>query len=250
LDVVSRDQHRGPPLRDVLEEVDDAPGGLVVQVAGRLVRDQDRQLRDDRARDGDALLLATRKLVWERAPAVAEPNGLERVQGALTRLFVRDPDVAHLEPERDVLERGQPRQELVVLEHHAHPAAELCDARGLHLVSRKSVDPYLTARRPDLAVDELQQACLARTAGPYQECELTTFERNVHLVEGDPRTIGSRYRVQLEDWAHWSVPINVDSTSFLAGPWSSDVRCCVRTPTIHRWMTDPPTRARPEKGNK
>ena len=44
LDVVGGDQHRGAEGGDVLEQVHDLPGRFHVEVAGRLVGDQDRRL--------------------------------------------------------------------------------------------------------------------------------------------------------------------------------------------------------------
>jgi hypothetical protein len=46
-----------------LEERHDLDAGLRVEVAGRLVGQQDRRVVDQRARDGDALALAARQLV-------------------------------------------------------------------------------------------------------------------------------------------------------------------------------------------
>ena len=48
--------------RDLVERVLDLPLGVAVERAGGLVEQQDRRRLEDRARDGDALLLAAREL--------------------------------------------------------------------------------------------------------------------------------------------------------------------------------------------
>ena len=45
-----------------LQQVEDLVAGLAIEVAGRLVAEQQRRIGDDRARDADALLLAARQL--------------------------------------------------------------------------------------------------------------------------------------------------------------------------------------------
>ena len=47
---------------ELLQQAEDLLGGLAVEVAGRLVADQQRRIGDDRAGDGDALLLAAGQL--------------------------------------------------------------------------------------------------------------------------------------------------------------------------------------------
>ena len=57
--VVSDDHQRGPGLGAAGEQqLDDVVTGLCVEVAGRLVGEDQRRARGRRAGDGDALLLA------------------------------------------------------------------------------------------------------------------------------------------------------------------------------------------------
>ena len=51
-----------PGVAELLEERHDLDAGLRVEVAGRLVGEDDLRLADQRARDRDALLLAAREL--------------------------------------------------------------------------------------------------------------------------------------------------------------------------------------------
>ena len=66
------------PLKDA-HHLDARPR---VEVAGRLVGQEDRRLRDQRAGDRDALLLAARQLIRMVVGALAEADGGQRVHRA------------------------------------------------------------------------------------------------------------------------------------------------------------------------
>src|SRR5688572_33088053 len=61
-----------------LQDREDLVGGGAVEVAGRLVGEQELWIRDDRAGDRDALLLAARHLARAVLHAVAEADARER----------------------------------------------------------------------------------------------------------------------------------------------------------------------------
>ena len=83
-----RDEEHGDAALVVqpLEDAHDLDAGARVEVAGRLVGEDDRRLVDQRARDRDALLLAARQLVRDVVIALAEADGVERGQRALVTL--------------------------------------------------------------------------------------------------------------------------------------------------------------------
>jgi len=54
-----------------------------VEVPGRFVGENDPRLVDECPRDGNALLLATRKRGWEGAAPVGEIDGVQELQCAL-----------------------------------------------------------------------------------------------------------------------------------------------------------------------
>src|SRR5690606_18006176 len=56
---VRDDDHRDAFLVEIAEELHDLRSGLCIERAGRLVGQQDLGIVDERARDGDALLLTT-----------------------------------------------------------------------------------------------------------------------------------------------------------------------------------------------
>src|SRR5262245_2433012 len=53
VDVVGRDQHRDADGVEALEQVHDLEGEVGIEVAGRLIGDQDRRLRDHGTGDAD-----------------------------------------------------------------------------------------------------------------------------------------------------------------------------------------------------
>ena len=65
-------------LLSVSSSVEDLLGALRVEVAGRLVGDEERRVGDDGARDRDALLLSARELARIVLRAVGEAHDLER----------------------------------------------------------------------------------------------------------------------------------------------------------------------------
>src|SRR5215471_21111722 len=73
-------------LVQVLEHFHNFIAHLAVQVAGRLVGQQDARIADNGARDGDALLLTARELRWEVMDARVQPDSVERAQRQLAPL--------------------------------------------------------------------------------------------------------------------------------------------------------------------
>src|SRR5213080_971704 len=69
--IVRGQKERGAALMDRLEQLEQLDGALRVEVAGRLVAEEDRRLADDGAGDGDALLLAARERPGARLGARA-----------------------------------------------------------------------------------------------------------------------------------------------------------------------------------
>ena len=113
---------------DVAEQLEDAAGGALVEVAGRLVGDEDRGIVHQRPRDGDALLLAARELARVGAALGGEPD-----LGQHAHHPRRDgvaPRAGDLERERDVLRRGAVLQQAEVLEHDAESPAQHGDLVG------------------------------------------------------------------------------------------------------------------------
>src|SRR5262245_306592 len=101
--------HRLAELVDgAAQQAEHLLGGVRVQIAGRLVGEQHGRPVHERAGDGDALLLAAGELRRPVRQAVAQPDGLDQlVQPRLVGLAA-----GQGERQRDVLQRGQHRNEV------------------------------------------------------------------------------------------------------------------------------------------
>ncbi len=107
------------------EEGHDVPAGARVQVAGRLVAEQDRRLVDQRPRDGDALLLAAGELVRPVVRAVGQADAAEQLERLPLAPGSRTIPVIQ-ERRHHIFQGGRPRQQVEVLEDEADaPVADL-----------------------------------------------------------------------------------------------------------------------------
>jgi hypothetical protein len=121
------------------------PTSSGIERAGRLVEQHDARLERDRARDGDALLLAAGELAGRVAGAVGEPDARQR------RLAERIGFLARLagdlaQRQRDVAERCHVRIEVERLEHHADALARMVDV-GARIEQVHAVDHRRCPRR-------------------------------------------------------------------------------------------------------
>src|SRR5512146_383860 len=89
LDVVRDVEHRLALLVQALEELEHLGRRDRVEVARRLVADDQLRIGRERTRDGNALLLAARKLRGQVVELVAEPHQTQVVPSALEALTLR-----------------------------------------------------------------------------------------------------------------------------------------------------------------
>ena len=114
---IVRHQHqrhaaRAPHLQ---QQVEDVPAVRAVEVAGRLVGEDQRRIVGQRPRDGDALLLAAGQLRRIVMPAIVQADFVEQRLRARGRVAAAGDLHRHL----DVLDRGQRRHEVEELEDEA-----------------------------------------------------------------------------------------------------------------------------------
>src|SRR4051794_1168166 len=79
LAVVRDHEDRRAGAVDLVEQLHDPDGGVGVEVPGGLVADEERRMVHERARDRDALLLATGHLVRVAVHLVRQPNEREHL---------------------------------------------------------------------------------------------------------------------------------------------------------------------------
>ena len=116
-----RDEHqRSAALRDAGEQqLDDLVAGCLVEIAGRLIGQENCRLGRERARERDALLLAAGKLGRIMLPPLAQAHGVKLARGALVRIC----DAGEFQRHGNVLDRRHGGNEMKRLKHDAHVAA-------------------------------------------------------------------------------------------------------------------------------
>ena len=173
------DQHQRRPALGAQprQELEHDRAGGAVEVAGRLVGEQQRRLGREGARQRDALLLAARELRRVVVSALAEADARRAVaRAAVERLGA----AGELERQEDVLERGQVGEQLERLEDEADAAA--AQERQLVLgerLDRRAVDPHLALARPVEPGGEAEQRRLAASRRPEHGDELAARDREV-----------------------------------------------------------------------
>ena len=163
--------------------------GARVEIAGRLVGQQEAGIVDQRARDRDALLLAAGELAGRVALAVAESEQVQRRARPLgPRRGAGRPGGGVEQRQRDVLERARAREQVEALEDEADALA--AEARAIRLVEPGDVDALeevAAAGRPVEAAEDRHQRRLARARGAHDGDELARFDgeadaaQRVHL---------------------------------------------------------------------
>ncbi len=106
-----------PSSVQLVEQGEDLDARLRIEIAGRLVGEQDRRVRDERARDRDALPLTARELVRQVMRAIGEADALEHALGL--GLALGEAHAAIDQRLHDVLQRRSARQQVEALEDEA-----------------------------------------------------------------------------------------------------------------------------------
>ena len=124
---------------------------LRVERAERLVHQQHLRIDRERARDADALLHAAGELIRPPAAGVLQADEIEIALRGLAQLGAAH--ALHFQPEHHVFQRGQPRQQFGMLEHHAAivAAAGDRDAVDRHPAAARGFEPHRDAQRRGLA---------------------------------------------------------------------------------------------------
>ncbi len=127
---------------ELLKDLHHLDTGARVEVARRLVREQDRRLGHQRARDRHALLLAARQLIRMMVRAVGEPDRGERRHRLLPSLARRALVAVVEQRQLDVLDGRRSRQQIEALKHE--PDRRVPHAGQLVLDSVETSRPFST----------------------------------------------------------------------------------------------------------
>ena len=152
-----------------------------VEIAGRLVGQQDRGVVDQRARDRHALLLAARELARMVGLAPGQAERAQRRVGALGAAL----RLARVEQrQRDVLARARALEQIEALEHEADPAA--AHLRERRLVLARDVDAFEevgAARRAVEAAEHVHERRFARARRAHDRDELAALDGEIDAAQ-------------------------------------------------------------------
>ena len=176
-------EHRGALGGGRGQQLDHVGRALGIEVAGRLVGQDQLRPAHDRPGHGQTAPLTGRKLRGIGVRAPAETRLLELELGAGFGLRARQPQVGQLQRQRHILDRGPLRNQEVVLGDYPDPAPEGTCLAPAALVERDAVNPYLSRRRPQHAREQPEQAGLAGTGRAHQEDELAGMQLETDAVE-------------------------------------------------------------------
>ena len=151
---------------------------LGVQVAERLVEQENLRVAHDGAAHGDALALAARQLFRLAVEELADTQDIRRRLHPLVDLGPRR--AAQLQGERHVLEHGHVGIERVVLEHHGDVAI-----LRRHVVHQPLADANLARRNVLQTGNHPQGRRLAAPRGTDQHDEFLVLNVEIHAVDGN-----------------------------------------------------------------
>ena len=178
--VVGHHQRRDAGLlEDAAHFFGEAFAQFDVEAGERLVQQQQARLRRERARQGNALLLAAGQLVREFALHAAKADQFQHVLHApATLLFVA---VMTVQAEANVGFDVQVRKQREVLEHHADAALLGGDAHA-GAVQQLAVEQDAAGMRLFEAGDGAQQGGLAAAGRTDQRAQFTWLQRERHRL--------------------------------------------------------------------
>ncbi len=161
--IVSDHYDRPPLLVKLAQQPQDDLFVLRIEIAGGFIGQNNLRVIDQRSRDADSLLLASRKLPWQVAHAVAQPHAGQ----SFNRLFLIGHAVEVLR-QHDVLDRGKKRNQVKLLEDESN----LFRAHAIQFVRRNAgnvlaVEPDFAGCGAVEAANQIHQRRFTRPGGAH-----------------------------------------------------------------------------------
>src|SRR5439155_15190791 len=164
----------------------DAAGVLGIELAGRLVGDQQLRTMSERRAEGDALLLAAGELERPRILAFREADALEELVRPLEPAASRLAEQGELK--RDELARGElgsERPRVVLVDIAEHSGAVLAKRASADLPQVRAEDVDGPRRRLVQPGEDTEERRLPGPAGSEDDHQLTVADREAQPLEGD-----------------------------------------------------------------
>src|SRR5450830_1581907 len=169
----------------VMEDLDDLLSIAQVEVPGRLVREDDVRFCDERASEGNTLLLSPRQ---RTAPTMLVSREADLVQ-VLVHFLADDPFAHASDSQRQlhVFIHGAVEEQHVVLEHHAHSPSQRRERAAMSRRRIRSIYQDGAIRRPFSTIDKSQNGAFSCARFTCQKDELA----RAYLESDIPETIVS-----------------------------------------------------------
>src|SRR5437867_3265572 len=213
-EIVRRHEDRGAAGVDFAQELKHAACRTVVEVARRLVGDEEHGIVHEGARDGDALLLTSRELPRIRRRLGREPHlGKHATDLSRNRRAGRAYD---LERKGDVRLRRAILEQPKILEDDTEPSPELRDIARPDGHRALAADANLAIRWPLIHEDELENRALPGAARTGEKDKLALRHTERHVGEG-----GTGLRVDLRDSGEANHGILSDALTVRSSPSAS-----------------------------
>ena len=158
-----------------------------IEVADRLVEQDEIERLAHAADEGHALLLSEGELIDRGIPLIGDTRSLEHSPDLLLRLEMRE-----LVFQADILRDGQFAEKTQILEKHTQrPAAQAAPRRGGKAAAIRPVEEYPPRVILPDAVEKVAQRSFPRSRSSLEQAVLPLAQG--HLLQPDPRISRSRF---------------------------------------------------------
>ncbi len=151
-----------------------------IEVASRLVGEDEGGAVKERPRYGDTLLLAARQLVGAFIALVNHIDLGKHLTNTLVHIYLLAPPCC-LEDELEIIVDGAIGEKLEILEHDSHTTAEEWDVVRAELLEIVAGDETGLAVKGELGIESLQQARLAATDTTNDIDKLACLNLDIHI---------------------------------------------------------------------
>src|SRR6266571_2329709 len=150
-----------------LQQIQNLIAGLSVEVACRLIAEQQRGVADNGAGDANALLFAARELTGIMPGSVRKPHDPQRRRHVFLPLALGE--VRQQQGQFHVPLRREHGRQIVKLEHEADVARPpRSQSAARQRIGALATDGDRALRRPIQSANEVEQCALSRTRWPHQ----------------------------------------------------------------------------------